>query len=142
MPNTSTIWVVDDNEADLKHFSYVLHRTKILNTPIYFRSANEVLTQLKNTLVLPNIIFLDLHLPKMDGPELLNEIRNIDPHKKIVIVILTGSFGNHYNQKAIDSDADYYLQKPITQESLFGIFKMFSDFSLRIESAKYGRGMK
>ena len=64
----------------------------------------------------PNVILLDLRLPKIDGLEVLREIKNTEDLKRIPVVILTTSQAEIDASRAYDYHANSYLVKPLDFE--------------------------
>lgn len=64
----------------------------------------------------PELILLDLRLPKVDGLEVLNKIKNSEHFKDIPVVILTTSGAENDIAKACDYRADSYLMKPVNAD--------------------------
>ncbi len=64
----------------------------------------------------PNVILLDLRLPKIDGLEVLREIKNTEGLKRIPVVILTTSQAEIDASRAYDYHANSYLVKPLDFE--------------------------
>ena len=64
----------------------------------------------------PNVILLDLRLPKIDGLEVLREIKNAEGLKRIPVVILTTSQAEIDASRAYDYHANSYLVKPLDFE--------------------------
>lgn len=69
---------------------------------------------------LPDIILLDLRLPKIDGLDLLKEIKSSEKLRKIPVVILTSSYAEKDKLKAYNNYVNSYLVKPLD-------FKQFND---------------
>jgi CheY-like chemotaxis protein len=67
----------------------------------------------KDTYPKPNIILLDLRLPKVDGIEVLSRIKEVDSLKTIPIVVLTSSSNKIDISKAYENYANSYLVKPL-----------------------------
>jgi CheY-like chemotaxis protein len=61
----------------------------------------------------PNVILLDLRLPKVDGLEVLNEIKGVEKLRRIPVVVLTTSETEKDMSKAYNSHANSYLVKPV-----------------------------
>ena len=61
----------------------------------------------------PTVILLDLRLPKVDGLEVLKEIKTSEEHHKIPVVILTTSTAERDVAQAYNYDANSYLVKPV-----------------------------
>lgn len=87
-------WVSDGEEA----IDYLLHKGKYGD---------------KEDSIRPNLIILDLRLPKLDGHEVLKEIKNSEELKTIPVVVLTTSRNEYDIKKAYMSHANSYLVKPL-----------------------------
>lgn len=71
----------------------------------------EAFEVLKNSKFFPNVIILDLAMPRMDGFEFLTKIKSDPDFKSIPIIILTNNFGREARQRAFDLGASIYLIK-------------------------------
>jgi chemotaxis family two-component system response regulator Rcp1 len=78
----------------------------------------------------PDIILLDLNLPKMDGREVLAHIKDDSSLKTIPIVILTTSIAEADIVKSYQLSANCYLSKPVQLEEFESLVKSISDFWL------------
>jgi two-component system, chemotaxis family, response regulator Rcp1 len=78
----------------------------------------------------PNIILLDLNLPKMDGREVLSQIKADDVLKMIPIVILTTSEEESDIMRSYKLHANCYLTKPVQLDSFESCVRSISDFWL------------
>jgi CheY-like chemotaxis protein len=87
-------WVSDGEEA----MNYLMHSGKYTN---------------KEESPRPNLIILDLRLPKLDGHEVLKEIKNSEELKTIPVVVLTTSKNEYDLKKAYLNHANSYLVKPL-----------------------------
>jgi chemotaxis family two-component system response regulator Rcp1 len=79
----------------------------------------------------PDIILLDLNLPKMDGREVLAHIKDDETLKTIPIVILTTSEAEADIVKSYQLQANCYLSKPVQLEAFERLVKSINDFWLR-----------
>ena len=76
----------------------------------------------------PDLILLDLNLPKKDGREVLQEIKNDDHLKRIPVVILTTSDAENDIIKSYDLGANCYVTKPIGLEQFAYIVRAIESF--------------
>jgi DNA-binding response OmpR family regulator len=86
--------------------------------PIVAKDAFEAY-DLMETDQLPRLLIIDWVMPKMEGPELIREIRKRDPDRNIYIIMLTGKSGQEVLETAFRCGADDYLPKPIVADELY-----------------------
>lgn len=67
---------------------------------------------------LPDLILLDIRLPRLSGMELLERLKSRSDLRRIPVVMLTGSLVSEHIQKSYDLGAVTYLLKPITEDDL------------------------
>jgi CheY-like chemotaxis protein len=80
----------------------------------------------------PDLILLDLSVPKKDGREVLAEIKTDDKSKRIPVVILTVSESEEDILKTYNLQANYYIIKPIHLERFIQVIKSIENFWLNI----------
>jgi two-component system, chemotaxis family, response regulator Rcp1 len=80
----------------------------------------------------PDLILLDLNLPKKDGRELLAEIKNDPGLKRIPVVILTTSRAEEDIIKTYNLHANCYITKPLDLEQFMKVIKSIEEFWLTI----------
>ena len=125
------ILVVEDNEADILLTTELLVQVGINHSISVARDGVEaidyVLKRGKYTdAVTPNLILLDINLPKASGTEVLSNIKNDDKYKKIPVIIYTSSFLEADRIFCESLGANLYLTKANTM----------TEFSKRIEDFK------
>jgi len=76
----------------------------------------------------PDLILLDLNLPRMDGREVLKEIKGDDNLRKIPVVVLTVSNAEKDILRAYDLNANCYITKPIDLEQFIQVVRSIEDF--------------
>jgi two-component system chemotaxis response regulator CheY len=124
-----SLFVIDDD----KHFLFGLHKGLKINdlcTEVYnFDDAEDALHVLETSASfpekLPDVIFLDINMPMMDGWEFLNNLKSVLSRsaKKIRIFIVTNSVDNNDLHKAISfEEVDSFITKPLTRQKLEEIF--------------------
>ncbi len=73
----------------------------------------------------PDLILLDLMLPKMDGFSVCRELKSREDTNSIPIVILTAKVEEESRQRALEAGADSYMTKPFRPEELWQEIKKF-----------------
>jgi CheY-like chemotaxis protein len=125
------ILLVEDNEADILLTTELLVQVGINHTLSVARDGAEaidyVLKRGKNTeAVTPNLILLDINLPKASGTEVLSNIKKDDQYKKIPVIFYTSSFLEADRIFCESLGANLYLTKANTM----------TEFSKRIDDFK------
>jgi CheY-like chemotaxis protein len=115
------ILLVEDNPEDVKLTKRALRQNNISNELVVFADGVDALEYLIKAGgaaagSLPSVILLDLKLPRMDGLELLKEIRARAPLKRLPVVILTSSKEEQDILKSYDLGANSYIRKPVDFE--------------------------
>lgn len=127
------ILLVEDNEGDILLTKEAFKEENIINNLWVVKNGIEALAFLrqegnyKNTRK-PNIILLDLNLPKKTGFEVLKEIKTDKTLRTIPVVILTSSKDHNDIMQTYSNYANCYITKPITIEKFINVVKSFSNF--------------
>lgn len=116
-----TILLVEDNPDDETLMLRALKKNKIANEIVVAHDGIEALEYLfaegnfssRDIEELPQLILLDLKLPKLDGLEVLRRIRNDERMKFIPVVILTTSTEQRDLIEGYQLGANSYVQKPV-----------------------------
>jgi hypothetical protein len=123
------ILLVEDNPMDVDLTLRAFKRRRVTNTILVARDGEEALAWLPRWEageVWPAVILLDLKLPKVDGLEVLRQIRAHPQLRVIPVVVLTTSAENADVQAAYRLGANSYIVKPVE-------FEKFMDVSASIE---------
>lgn len=114
------IMMVDDDEDDRLMFEEAMEETRLLCTLQTAIDGQDMINQLKLATKddLPDLILLDLNMPRMDGREALEEIKKDEELRAIPIVILTTSNAEEDIIKSYNSGANSYIPKPVTFDGL------------------------
>jgi len=73
----------------------------------------------------PDLVLLDLMLPKVDGFEILNIIKQDESTKNIPVIVLTAKVSQEDQKRAKDLGADCYMTKPFRPQELWDKIKIF-----------------
>ncbi|MFX0028662.1 MAG: response regulator [Candidatus Hermodarchaeota archaeon] len=135
--NGVNILLVEDNAADIRLITEVIQEIEIVNNLHVVRDGVESIDFLRkkgkfaNTTT-PDIILLDLNLPKRSGFEVLNEIKKDDNLKIIPVVILTISDSEEDIRKAYILHANCYIIKPLEMNEFRTIINSIINFWFKI----------
>ena len=122
------ILLVEDNAGDARLVREMFQEAKLVNSLTVVGDGVEALACLRRegkyaTMKQPDLVLLDLNLPRKDGREVLAEIRKDPELKRIPVVVLTGSKAEEDILQAYDLDADAYLSKPIDLYQILRLIK-------------------
>ncbi len=128
---------MEDNEGDIGLIEEVLEEAKIRNSLHIAKDGEEAMLFLHGEgrfsgSPRPDVILLDLNLPKKDGREVLREIKEDDVLKNIPVVILTTSGAEKDILKSYDLHANAYVTKPLDFDQFIMVIKSIANFWLEI----------
>ncbi len=131
------ILLVEDNPGDVWLIEDVLKEAKVCNKLHVAKDGVEALSYLvkqgkHSDKVNPDLILLDLNLPKKDGREVLARIKEEPDLKRIPVVILTGSKAEKDILKSYDLHANCYITKPVGLTEFIKVVRSIEDFWLTI----------
>ncbi|MGB1216376.1 MAG: response regulator [Saprospiraceae bacterium] len=129
--------LVEDNPADVRLVQEVIEEGEIsvdLSVAMDGEEAIRLLEKAKNSTpqVLPDIMLLDLNLPKKNGKEVLHFVKNDFILKRIPIIVLTTSSSNEDILDMYDLHANCYINKPVDFDEFFNVIKMVEEFWLNV----------
>ncbi len=131
------ILLVEDNPGDVRLTQEVLKEGKIKNALHVVMDGEEALDYLNKrgkytAAETPDLVLLDLNLPKIDGREVLEEIKNTPKLKRIPVIVLTTSDAQADILKMYDNHANCYITKPVDFSQFMNVVKSIEDFWLTI----------
>ena len=135
--NVINILLVEDNPGDRRLTVEALKEAKIGNELHAVNDGAAAIAFLRRQgkyvdAPRPGLILLDLNLPKMDGREVLKEIKQDPSLKSIPVVILTTSEAEEDIIKTYDSHANCYITKPVDFEQFMKVVRSIQDFWVTI----------
>jgi chemotaxis family two-component system response regulator Rcp1 len=131
------ILLVEDNPGDVRLTREALRDGKIYNNLYVVRDGVEAMAFLHKTgqyvrAPRPDLILLDLNLPRKDGHEVLAEVKTDESLRRIPVVILTTSQAEEDIIKTYDLHVNCYITKPVDLDQFVKIVKSIEDFWLTI----------
>jgi len=132
-PRPVEILLIEDNPGDVRLTKEALKEGKIINNLHVTEDGVEALAYLRKqgkfkNEPLPDLILLDLNLPRKDGRELLVEIKEDQNFKHIPVVVLTTSKAEADIIKSYESHANCYITKPVDMNQFIKIVKSIEFF--------------
>ncbi|MEW6714479.1 MAG: response regulator [Nitrospirota bacterium] len=131
------ILLVEDNPGDVRLTQEVLKEAKVKNDLHVVYDGVEALAFLRGEgkykdAKRPDLILLDLNLPKKTGHEVLSEIKSDDNLKRIPVVVLTVSKDEEDIIKSYNLYANCFITKPVDLNQFLNVVKAIEDFWLTI----------
>jgi chemotaxis family two-component system response regulator Rcp1 len=132
-PHPVQILIVEDNPADARLVREVMRDSKVINEIHWVGDGVEALAFLHRqgkytSAPRPNLIFLDLNMPRKDGREVLREIKADTNLRQIPVVIMTSSQAEEDIARAYDQHANCYVRKPIDFQQFHSVVKVLENF--------------
>ena len=131
-----TILIAEDDEDDRLLMEEALEENDFINNIFFVENGEELMDYLysrdkyqdKVEFPRPNIILLDLNMPKKDGREALKEIKSEPNFRSIPIIVLTTSKAQEDIVRSYDLGVNSFITKPVTFDSLVEIMKTFTQY--------------
>jgi len=129
--------LVEDNPADVRLTVEVFKDSRITNHISVVTDGVEAMDFLRKKGTYagearPDLVLLDLNLPRKDGREVLSELKADPELKTIPVIVLTTSDADQDVWKAYDSGVNSYITKPVDLDQFIRIFRTIEDFWLTI----------
>ncbi len=136
----AVILMADDDEDDILLVRDAFDESKLLNELYTVFDGQELMDYLRRTgkysspdsAPRPDIILLDLNMPKKDGRQALNEIKTDPQLKDIPVIILTSSKAEADILRTYKLGANSFVTKPVTFESMCEIVKKLGEYWFQI----------
>ena len=135
--NPIEILLVEDNPGDVRLTKEVLKEGKVHNKLSVVENGVQAISFLKKEdgykdALTPDLILLDLNMPKKDGREVLLDIKKDKDLKKIPVIVLTTSQAEEDILKVYNLNANCFISKPVDLEQFINVVKSIEDFWLSI----------
>jgi chemotaxis family two-component system response regulator Rcp1 len=136
-PSPIDILLVEDNPGDVRLTVEALKEGKVRNRLSVVEDGVEALAFLRHegkyaAAPRPDVILLDLNLPRKDGRAVLAEIKADEGLRRIPVVVLTTSSSEQDILRSYDLHANCYITKPVDLEQFIGVVKGIEEFWLTI----------
>ena len=131
------ILLVEDNEGDIVLTKEALADARVRNIITVKRDGEEAINYLNATLtdpdeLVPDLVLLDINLPRIDGKEVLDYIKSHNVLNKIPVVILTTSSSPLDVTESYNKHANCFITKPVDVEKFFDVVNKIEEFWISI----------
>ena len=137
LEKTIDILLVEDSETDAELTLEALKQGKLQNAVHHVKDGEEALRYLRREAEFkdvprPDLVLLDLNMPRLDGREVLRQIRADESLKVIPVVVLTTSSHDKDILETYGLAANSYIVKPVDLTSFFDVVKQISNFWVKV----------
>ncbi len=131
------ILLIEDNEGDILLTKEAFEDAKILNQLSIARDGQQAIHFLEKkepfvNVETPDLILLDVNLPKKNGHEVLQYIKGSTAFKHIPVIMLTTSISEKDIAKSYENHANCYITKPVEVEDFLNVISSVEDFWIKI----------
>ena len=131
------ILLIEDNEGDILLTKEAFEDAKILNQLSIARDGQQAIQFLEKRepftdVETPDLILLDVNLPKKNGHEVLQHIKGSNSLKHIPVIMLTTSVSEKDIAKSYENHANCYITKPVELEDFLNVISSVEDFWIKI----------
>ncbi len=138
MSKNINILLVEDNEGDIVLAREALGDIKIINDVVVARDGEEALNYLYNSShnltkdTLPDLVFLDINMPKVNGFEVLIKMKEDELLKVIPVIMLTTSSSERDIKYSYENHANCFITKPVGMEQFIEVIQKIENFWVSI----------
>ena len=138
------ILLVEDNPGDVRLTRESLYDAKVHNNMVVASDGLEAMACLRRegeyaNAIRPDLVLLDLNLPRMNGFEVLDAIKEDPDLRRIPVVVLTTSQAEQDIIQSYNLYANAYVTKPVDLEQFIQVIKSIEDFWLEIVKLPNGQ---
>jgi len=131
------ILLAEDNPGDVKLTRKALNDGKLVNNLHVVNDGIEAMEYLRNEgeyedAPRPDLILLDLNMPRMDGRDVLEAVKDDDDLCRIPVVVLTSSDAEEDVVKSYELHANAYLTKPVDFDGFLEVIEKLEEFWLEV----------
>ena len=135
--NSIHILLVEDNEGDILLTKEALHQVRLVNTISVAKDGKEAVSYMEKIApytnsVIPDIILLDINLPKMNGHEVLKHLKTNNEFKHIPVLMFTTSSAEKDILESYKNYANCYITKPVEVDDFLSVIQSIENFWISV----------
>lgn len=143
---TIEILLVEDNPGDARLTLEAFKEARVINNMTVVHDGAEALAYLRRQgayadAMVPDLVLLDLNLPKVDGRQVLAEIKTDESLKRIPVIVLTTSASQDDIARAYGSHANCYITKPVDLDQFLRAIQSIESFWLSLVKLPAASGL-
>ncbi len=115
------VMIVDDSPSVRRVVSNLMKRADW--NAVTAKDGLDAIEQLQRSAVLPDVVLLDIEMPRMDGYELLATLRANEAYRALPVVFITSRANEKHRRKAVELGASGYVVKPYQDEALLALIR-------------------
>lgn len=133
-PRSLKVLLVEDNEGDVRLIKEAFNESRIEKTFAVAKDGEDALNYLfkrgvyNSETLRPDIILLDINLPRKNGFEVLESIKNDPELKRIPVIMLSSSSSEEHISKSYELSANCYVTKPVDFDEYTQLVRTIEDF--------------
>jgi CheY-like chemotaxis protein len=136
-PKPIEVLLVEDDPGDVVLITEAFEHNKVNNRLAVVQDGVEALQYLRceapyEDRATPDLILLDLNLPRKDGREVLAEVKNDDRLRRIPVVVLTTSKAEEDVLRSYDLHANAYVTKPVDFDRFIEVVRQIDEFFVSV----------
>ena len=136
---TLTILLADDDADDCLLFKDALGELPLLTQLSTVANGEQLMEVLNQTELLPDLLFLDLNMPRKNGFDCLLEIKQSERLRRLPVIILSTSVEENMVNQLYANDAEYYICKPNEFSQLVSVIRIALTLTSQIDHARPSR---
>jgi len=126
MNQTLHVLLIEDDADDVELLQEAFANNGVVHTMQVINDGGQVSGYLHANKNYPDVIVMDLNLPKVHGKEILKEIKSAPVYDKIPVIILTTSSSPEDRKYTLNLGANDYLIKPTTSKGLYNVVSVIT----------------
>lgn len=131
------VLLVEDDEGDVLMTREALAEGKVLNHLNVVNDGVEAVAYLRQTgdysdAARPDLVLLDLNLPKKDGRQVLEEVKADENLRRIPVIVLTTSAADEDILRSYNLHANAYVTKPVDFDRFVDVIRQIDDFFISV----------
>ncbi len=127
-----SVLLVEDDPGDVVLIEEAFEHNKVRNTLTIVGDGVEAMEHLRSDAVRPDLVLLDLNLPRKDGREVLAEIKSDPELRSIPVVVLTTSKAEEDILRSYDLHANAYVTKPVDFNRFIEVVRQIDEFFVTV----------